>query len=99
MQQETAKNPSNKPAAAGVGPNSSGLLRRWMGLLLCMLVVWAFMFVFAPMLQRVPAINALTSYIEDSGINASALYYTGLDETAEAEMYLHESEKHAPRKP
>jgi hypothetical protein len=99
MQPNIEKNHSNDSATADAWPNPSGLLRRWAALLACVLAVWAFMFVLAPMLQRVPAINALTSYIDDSGINASALYYTGLDETAEAEMYLHESEKHAPRMP
>jgi hypothetical protein len=99
MQQETEKNYSYESAAAGVGPNSFGLLRRWAALLMCVFLVWAFMFVLAPMLQRLPAVRSLTSYIEESGINASAIYYTGLDETAEAEMYLHASDKHAPREP
>jgi hypothetical protein len=99
MQPDTDKQHSNEPAPIDARPNLSTLLRRWTALAICVLIVWALMFLVAPMLQRLPAINALTSYIDDSGINASALYYTGLDETAEAEMYLYEAEKHAPRQP
>jgi hypothetical protein len=57
------------------------------------------MFVVAPAIQRVPAVGSIGRYIEETGINASALYYTGVDETAEAEMYLHNIEQYAPRAP
>jgi hypothetical protein len=57
------------------------------------------MFVIAPALRRLPAVGALTGYIEESGIEAGALYYTGLDETAEAEMYFHNAKEYAPEGP
>ena len=61
-----------------------------------LLFAWGFIFVLAPAMQRMPAIGAIVKYIEESGINASALYYTGIEETAEAEMYLHNAEVYSP---
>lgn len=72
--------------------------RGWARLLFCALLICIFMFVLAPLLQRLSMVNALAKYIEDSGIDASALYYTGVEETAEAEMYLHNADKYAPGK-
>jgi hypothetical protein len=74
------------------------LVKRWAAFIVCLTVVWAFVFVIAPALQKVPLVGSLTAYIEQSGINASALYYTGVEETAEAEMYLHNAEVYAPAK-
>jgi hypothetical protein len=47
-------------------------------------------------LRVLPQIGSITAHIEETGINASAFYYTGLDETAEAEMYLHNADTHTP---
>jgi hypothetical protein len=63
---------------------------------LCLLLVWAFMFALAPMLQALPTVRAIADSIDETGINASALYYTDLDETAEAEMFLRNAERYAP---
>jgi hypothetical protein len=69
---------------------------RWIALGLCVLVVWVVMFVIAPMGQRLASIRPLADYIDETGINASALYYTGVPETAEAEMYLRHASKYPP---
>jgi len=83
----------NKAAAKS---SPSGVLRRWTMFVLCLLLVWGFMFVVAPLIQRVPQVGSLAVSIQETGINASALYYTGVEETAEAEMYLHNAEMYAP---
>lgn len=77
----------------------AGIVRRWMAFLVCLVLVWMFMFVLAPMAQRVPPVGSIAACIEETGINASALYYTGVDETAEAEMYLHNAEAYNPSGP
>lgn len=71
-------------------------VRRWLAFLVCVGVVWMFMFVLAPMMQRIPPVGSLAASIEETGINASALYYTGVDETAEAGMYLHNARTYTP---
>ena len=72
------------------------IMRRWTALFLCLMMVWMLMFVMGPALRRLAQVSQITTYIEETGINASALYYTGLDETAEAEMYLYNSDTYAP---
>ncbi len=82
------------------GPNScSCMWRRWVRFFLCLLLVWVFMFLIAPIGQRLPAVQTLTEYVAETGINASALYYTGVEETAEAEMYLHNTGEYTPSGP
>lgn len=39
-------------------------------------------------LRDVPTINTLTTYIRNSGIDAGAIYYTEVDETADADVYM-----------
>ena len=85
------------PRGPSVLSASGGLLKRWAALGLCLLVLWVFVFVVAPLLEQVPAVGRITSYVERSGIDASALYYTELEETAEAEMHLRDAATYAPR--
>lgn len=67
-----------------VRPSSS--IRKWTALLCCFSLIWVFIFVVAPMFRKIPMVNTLTSYIEETGINASALYYTEVEEAAVAEL-------------
>lgn len=76
----------------------SGRIFRWLGLLFGFFLVWVFMFIIAPWIERAPAVRPLTRFIEDTGIDAGALYYTEIDETADAEMYLHDAYTYAPLK-
>jgi len=97
MRELCRNSPANEFAPVIGRPGSFGSpIRRWTALVLCLLLVWAFMFVLAPMMQALPPIRAIADCIDETGINASALYYTGVDETAEAEMYLYNAEKYAP---
>jgi hypothetical protein len=74
-------------------------LRRWAALFLLLLLVWTFMFVIAPIAQELPMVRPVAAYVEESGINASALYYTGVEEAAEAERYFYHSRAYAPSGP
>jgi hypothetical protein len=62
------------------------LLQRWISLAFWLLCIWVFVFVLAPMMQNIPAVKILSSYIEESGIDASALYYTEVDEVGESDL-------------
>ena len=66
----------------------SGLLIRWAALLLCLGLIWLFVFVLAPAAEKSEMIKPLTDYVRESGIEASALYYSEVEETSEAELYL-----------
>lgn len=61
-------------------------LKRWLHLGIWLLCLWLFIFVLAPMMQQIPAINTLSRYITESGIDAGALYYTEVDEVGESDL-------------
>ena len=67
------------------------LLKRWIALALCALCICLFIFVIAPELGKSPWIRPLITYVEETGIDASALYYTEVEQTGEAGLHLRES--------
>lgn len=73
-----------------------GALRKWAALAFGLALVWAFMFVIAPQLQKNELVRPLAEYVRESGIEASALYYTGVQETGEAEAYLRDAFRYGP---
>jgi hypothetical protein len=76
-----------------------GTLRKWAALAAGMAIVWVFIFVIAPALQKNEMVQPLAEYVRESGIEASALYYTGVEETGEAEAYLRDAFAYAPAGP
>ena len=63
-------------------------VRQWGLLILSFGAILFFIFVVAPLGQKIPSIGTLAAFIEDRDINASALYYTEVEEAAEAELIL-----------
>ena len=59
--------------------------KKWGALLLSMGLIGLFMFGIAPLGHRLPAIQRLAGFIEESGIDASALYYTEVEEASVAD--------------
>ncbi|RJP71967.1 MAG: hypothetical protein C4532_06720 [Candidatus Abyssobacteria bacterium SURF_17] len=72
------------------------MARRWARLFLSLFVLWVFVFVVAPLVQQLPPIKQIATFVRESGINASALYYTGVEETAHAETYLRNATEYSP---
>lgn len=67
-------------------------LIRWFGLLVCLLVLWGFMFVFAPWLQsQSKAVQTLATYITENDIDAGAVYYTEVEEVGEADLMIRDT--------
>jgi hypothetical protein len=77
-------------------PSLPDAVRRWLLCISCFILLWAFMFVIAPWLQRVPMINQLAKYIEESGIEAGAIYYTEVKEVSEAEANMRDTLMYPP---
>ncbi|KPK36267.1 MAG: hypothetical protein AMK70_02960 [Nitrospira bacterium SG8_35_1] len=71
-------------------------LFRWAGLLLGFFLVWLFMFVIAPVIEESPAVKPLADFIEESGIDASALYYTEVEEASVAELNMRHTMEFMP---
>ena len=68
-----------------------GLNRRWSAFGLCLLILWILIFVIAPHYEKSKYIKPLAQYIEESGIDAGAIYYTEVDEVAEADLMIRDT--------
>ena len=64
-----------------VGPiGPTGRLKAWGRLCLGLLLLWGFIFELAPRLQQnVPFLQQIADYVNASGIEATALYYTEVE--------------------
>lgn len=73
---------------AGKGPGET-LLWRWLAFFGWILVLYLFIFQFAPWLQRHNGtMDRLGRYIRESGIDAGAIYYTEVGEVGEADLAI-----------
>lgn len=83
--------------APGPAPGAAGGRTRRVGLLiLALLAVLLFMFGLAPLMGRLPHVRQLSRFIEERGIEANALYYTEIEEFAEAEVNLRATMDYPP---
>lgn len=63
------------------------------------LCIWAFLFVVGPAMRVIPEVDAVCTYVLDTGMNASALYWTDVEETADAEINSIHTIYYAPTGP
>lgn len=57
------------------------------------------MFILAPGLKRISTIGRLTAFVEESGIDAGALFYTEVEEAAYAEIGVRSTIEYMPAGP
>ncbi len=70
-----------------------GRLTSWFGLLIGLAAIWAFMFVLIPALDHVPGYEEIISQNQELEIRATALFYSDLEQTNEAQNYLRNSRR------
>ena len=73
------------------------IARRWARLFFSIVVIWAFMFIVAPWVAKAPVVEPIISFIEENGIDASALYYTDIEEFSEAGIHMENTMNFAPQ--
>ena len=73
--------------------------RQWARLFLCVFFIWAFMFIAAPWIEKTSVVEPIVCFIDENYINASALYYTEIEEFFEAEIHIENTMNFAPRGP
>ena len=89
-----------KRVEIGSGPKRFlPVARRWARLFLGVGVIWIFMFIVAPWVEKTPAVEPIICFIEENDIDASALYYTEIEEFFEAEIHMENAMNFAPRGP
>jgi hypothetical protein len=75
------------------------IARRWARLFLGVLLIWAFMFILAPWVEKAPVVEPVIRFIEEHSIDASALYYTEIEEFSEAGIHMENTMNFSPRGP
>ncbi len=68
-------------------------------LLVFIACLYLFMFYAAPLIDRLPLVQPLVSYIDKNNIDASALYYTEIEEFSRAEANVNNTMKYTPKGP
>lgn len=61
-------------------------IKKWLHLAFWLLIIWTFIFVLGPIMQKIPAVGTLSRYITANGIDAGALYYTEVEEVGESDQ-------------
>lgn len=75
------------------------LARRLVRLLMGIMAIWVFMFVFAPYFDDKPMVKPLVDFIETRSIDATALYYTEIEEFSTASFFFDNSRSYNPESP
>jgi len=81
----------NKPKA--------GMMKRLCGLFVGILVIWILMAYIGPWGRQTASLRPIMNFIEERGIDATAYYYTGIEEFAEAEINITHSMRYTPTGP
>lgn len=72
--------------------------RRWARFLVGLSAILFFAFGAIPALQRLDAVREIRDAVRNSGIDATALFYTESDVSAEAEASIRNAIRYAPAK-
>ena len=73
-------------------------LKNWGKFVFGVVLLYLLGAVIAPMWNNLPAVRPLADFIEESGFDPAALYYTDVKETVDAEFYVRDSLKFSVRK-
>ena len=76
-----------------------GRIKRISMLIAGILVLWLLISQVGPWIDRRPSVKPLIDFIEENNIDASALYYTEIEEFAEADIQMNHTMDFAPRGP
>lgn len=75
-------------------PNEHGqrsLGERWIRLVLGLLVLWLFVFVLAPWMQKFGPVRRVHEFIRENDIDATALVYTDVEEFGDCEAHVRDA--------
>ncbi|RJP24722.1 MAG: hypothetical protein C4527_18250 [Candidatus Omnitrophota bacterium] len=69
-------------------------LRNWCKLFLSLFLIWIFIFVIAPLGERVGVVGTFHRHVHENNIDASALFYDEVAEFSHAYMNIRDSIKY-----
>jgi hypothetical protein len=88
------ENPLQRPGGPQRPP---GRLKSWFKLCVGIAALWFLTYVVGPFVDNLPWIKPAVSFIDDSGINTPAFYYTGVEEVGEAVNSIRNSLEYPPK--
>jgi hypothetical protein len=81
----------------GGSQNPPGRLKSWFKLCIGVAVLLFLIYVVGPFVDNLPGIKPLADFVDDSGINAAAFYYTGVEEVADSVVSIRNSLEYPPK--
>jgi len=81
----------------GGSQNPPGRLKSWFKLFIGIAALWFLTYVVGPFFDNLPWIKPAVSFIDDSGINTPAFYYTGVEEVGDAVVSIRNSLEYPPQ--
>jgi hypothetical protein len=81
----------------GGSQNPPGRFKSWFKLCVGIAVLWFLTYVVGPFVDNLPWIKPAVSFIDDSGINTPAFYYTGVEEVGDAVVSIRNSLEYPPQ--
>jgi hypothetical protein len=60
-------------------------------------LIMGFMMLLAPLMDRLPMVQPMVQFIEDRDIDASALFYTEIEEFSDAANYMNNTMGYSPQ--
>jgi hypothetical protein len=70
---------------------------RWTKLIVGFVLIWALIFGFGTLAQRLPGAKRMAEVIDARGLRATAIYYTDFEEPAEGSERIRDSLDYTPR--
>ena len=74
-------------------------MSRWARLFIGLFIIWLLMTYAAPWGRQTATLRPIMDFIEERNIDATAYYYTDIEEFAEAEINITHSLRYAPMGP
>jgi hypothetical protein len=85
------------PKAACGAPAPQAAFLRWTKLIVGFVLIWALIFGFGTLAQRLPGAKRMAEVIDERGLRATAVYYTDFEEPAEGSERIRDSLDYTPR--
>ena len=98
MNSTTTSNLSTEALDSASNRRMPGLFGRWLRFAVGLAVLLTFAFVVIPWLQTLGPAREVTEVIERNDIDAGGLFYTDVEETAEAEIFIRNSMARRPNR-
>jgi len=71
-------------------------MKKWLSFLLGIFLIWVFIFLVAPLIDRVPVAGRAHDKIKEEGIEAGAFWYVDVEKVGKAATYMRNVRDFAP---